>query len=664
MLTGLSVQIKIAGRIVLGQAVVNIANLFKPHVLLDLAKKLSLKPDKFRTTGQSAQVRAIRRAYSPIEGHIGNAAITLASRCYVLDNLSHPMNLGQDSIRKNNTNLRFHEKHVIMNLRQDTIKLYAGCKMINSFGIDQRVKHVLDLWELRGENPFSSNVLCLLRQQGNLSTVEMKPLDKRDISLELLRAKNAQNKLFTQLHERIELNSFRLMIVHSTVMGIFTDALLGRSNAVIMDESETTNIHYVVDGSEPRMKGNDSIALQVKLDANEILNNNNLSGKESSPLNIKVSSNEAYGSCAFFTWNVRETCGQAQLNLIYNDILLSLFQLICTLRVLTTAGQIYARMMRHAINSSHNQVRVHSMLYLSDIVSHSENYEKHTTQREQRLSVYSKHGLILNVSKCQSFMARIRHSGQNVSRIAISILNSQVKRISIWPQPDIERLRSLLACADCRNELFSSTLQNGNWEQSKKVFVKSPSPARDLNYSKGGKPFLLDTDLSALCVRVVQGQTQNESEIFRACASSDNPSIRIIKDLERVHNNQDIFKRRLYPVEFDFDMSYRSGESHVNADVWCQCKDITSLAHEGCFSRCEPFHVMTLWLREMHISTAHSPTMNSQTGQTRSCLPNELETYGNSENNRGAVCYFYNLRGLNTNRLMSEIMRIFQIKRK
>ena len=73
---------------------------------------------------------------------------------------------------------------------------------------------------------------------------------------------------------------------------------------------------------------------------------------------------------------------------------------------------------------------------------------------------------------------------------------------------------------------------------------------------------------------------------------------------------------------------------------------------------------MTLWLREMHyISTAHIPTMNSQTGQTRSCLPNELETYGNSENNRGAVCYFYNLRGLNTNRLMSEIMRIFQIKR-
>ena len=409
-LTGLSVRIKMAGRNVLCQAVVNIANLFKPHVLLGLAKKLSLKPDKNWITGQSAQVLAIGRACSPIEGHIGGVAITLTSRCYVLDKLSHPMNPGQDSIRKNNTDLIFHEKDVIMNLRQDTIKLYAGCKMINSFGINQR-----------------------------------------DISLELLRAKNAQNKLFTQVNERIELNSVRLMIVHSTIMDIFTYALLSKSNAVVMDESEITNIHYVVDGSELRMKGTNSIALQLKRDENEILNNNNPSGKDSSPLlNIKVSSNEVYGSCAVFTWNVRETCDQAQLNLIHNDILLLLFQLICTLRVLTTARQIYARMVRHANNSSHNQV--HSILYLSDIVSHSENYEKHTTQREQRLSVYSKHGLILNVSKCQSFLAQIRHSGQNVSRIVISILNSQAKRISNWPQPDI----------DCCNELFSSTLQNGN----------------------------------------------------------------------------------------------------------------------------------------------------------------------------------------------------------
>ena len=55
MLTELSMRIKIAGQNVLCQAVVNMGKLFKPHILLDLAKKLSLKPDKIRITGQSAR---------------------------------------------------------------------------------------------------------------------------------------------------------------------------------------------------------------------------------------------------------------------------------------------------------------------------------------------------------------------------------------------------------------------------------------------------------------------------------------------------------------------------------------------------------------------------------------------------------------------------------
>ena len=96
------------------------------------------------------------------------------------------MNLDQDFIRKNNTDLPFHEKYVIMKLRQGTTKLYAECETINSSGIDQRVKHVLDLWILRGENPFLSDVLCLPRQQGNSFTVAAKPLNKKDISLDLL----------------------------------------------------------------------------------------------------------------------------------------------------------------------------------------------------------------------------------------------------------------------------------------------------------------------------------------------------------------------------------------------------------------------------------------------------------------------------------------------
>ena len=392
MLTEVFMRIKIAGRNVLHQALVNIGNFFKLHILFDLVKK---SDKNARVTSRSAQVPKIGRAHSPINVHIGGVTITLVSRHYALVKLSHPMNLRQDSIRENKTDLIFHEKYVIMTLRQGTTKLYTVCKTINSFGINQRVKHVLDLWKLRRENPFSSNVLCLLRQQGNLATVD------------LLKAKNARNELFIQANEQIESNSFHLMIAHSTMMDIFTCALPGDRNTVVMDESEITNIHYVVVGSEPpverglsklRMKGHDFLALQLTLDENEIWNNNNPLRKDGSPLlNIKVGSNEVYGPCAFFTWSVRETYDQVQWNLIHTDLLLLLFQLICTLRVLTTARQIYVRMVKHAINSSHNQV--HSISYFSDIISHTDNYEK----------------LRLNVYKCQSCQARNRHSGHNVS---------------------------------------------------------------------------------------------------------------------------------------------------------------------------------------------------------------------------------------------------------
>ena len=104
----------------------------------------------------------------------------------------------------------------------------------------------------------------------------------------------------------------------------------------------------------------------------------------------------------------------------------------------------------------------------------------------------------------------------------------------------------MLGYADSYNELFSSMLQNDNWEQLKNAFVKSLSPTRDLSCPKGDTSFLSDIDLSALCIRAVP-QIQNGSERFRACASSENPLTRTIKDLERFHNDQDIFyKGRLY----------------------------------------------------------------------------------------------------------------------
>ena len=62
-------------------------------------------------------------------------------------------------------------------------------------------------------------------------------------------------------------------------------------------------------------------------------------------------------------------------------------------------------MVSHAIGLSLNQD--HSMSYLDDVITHSNDIEKHATHIEQILSMHSKYGLKLNLKKCQIFQSQV-----------------------------------------------------------------------------------------------------------------------------------------------------------------------------------------------------------------------------------------------------------------
>ena len=88
-------------------------NLFGPCISLDLAKKLNLninkRTRKIGTADKSAQVTVIGRVKSPLKIYIEGVAVALQIRPYVMEKLSHPMNLGQSFLRENNADLIFRE---------------------------------------------------------------------------------------------------------------------------------------------------------------------------------------------------------------------------------------------------------------------------------------------------------------------------------------------------------------------------------------------------------------------------------------------------------------------------------------------------------------------------------------------------------------------------
>ena len=786
-------------------------NLFGPCISLDLAKKLNLTINKrirkIGTADKSAQVTVIGRVKSPIKIYIEGVATALHIRPYVMEKLSHPMNLGQSFLRENNADLIFREKYVIMKLRQGTTRLFPKSRPISAPSIDQRVSYVLDLWVQFGRNPFSSEILALPRQQRVLAKAEGKPRSSRDAGVELLQVRNTRNKLFTHADVQIEPHTSRLVTLRSKTNGerplkpntvwfhahnrkklwedkglsvgeglynrenreinvlvyngsaqeqcISTNTLLGYSNEVISGETGIMNINPVNDSVEPpeerdlsklteqqQLEWRNFIVQQLKLDSNSILNTNkklkekvisafmnNLAAiarnghdfgatnlaqmhitikpgtrpvrakvrplnpiqekdlkrqisdwlqagvieesnspwssalvpvckkdstelrwcvdfralnavteKDSYPLpNIQVNLNKLSGSRVFSTWDARGAYHQVQLSPESRDYTTfvspeGLYRFICTPFGLTNAGQTYSRMVSHAISLSHNQD--HSMSYLDDIITHSEDMEEHAIHIEKILNMHAKYGLKLNLKKCQIFQSEVQYLGHNVSKDGITMLNSHVKRIMDWPLPETgKKLQQFLgfvnyyssfipeygrlvakmnAMRNIKGPLEWTDELKGNFAQLKQAFEKSPTRAYP-DYSENANPFILDTDFSALCVGAVLSQVQNGKERFIACASSKNsasqsayPSFKgellaivvgikkfehmlmcrkfllrtdasAMKYLETLRDNRGMFCRwQLYLAEFDFDVQHRAGTSHINADVLSRREDVVS----------------------------------------------------------------------------------------
>ena len=157
---------KIGGRQILGRALVDSGNLFGTAISSDLAKRLKLKLNhshkRVGTADKTDCVKVISRVKTPVKIYIENVKKSVLIRPFVLDNLSHPINLGQAFLRYNNCDLYFREKNIILNIGQGCTQLYTKGRSLTSPSTDDRICRVLVGWEGMGCNPPPSNdILCV-----------------------------------------------------------------------------------------------------------------------------------------------------------------------------------------------------------------------------------------------------------------------------------------------------------------------------------------------------------------------------------------------------------------------------------------------------------------------------------------------------------------------
>ena len=151
------VRVKIGKRNVLCRTLVDSGNLFGTSISKNLADKLKLQLNythkRVGTADKKHSVRVIGRVSRPFQIYIENIKRPIYIRPYVLEHLSHPLNLGQAFLRHNNCDMYFRGKHIILKCRENLTCLESKLQPLTRHTVDSRFEHVLQLWKKGGGNP-------------------------------------------------------------------------------------------------------------------------------------------------------------------------------------------------------------------------------------------------------------------------------------------------------------------------------------------------------------------------------------------------------------------------------------------------------------------------------------------------------------------------------
>ena len=264
-----------------------------------------------------------------------------------------------------------------------------------------------------------------------------------------------------------------------------------------------------------------------------------------------------------------------------------------------------------------------SLSYLDDIIVHSNTVEEHFIHLRKVLECLCTAGLKLNIGKCDLFATQVKFLGHCISGSGISMDREYLEKIANWPKPvtgkDIQRYLGFLNYYSTYFQDFAKVTQplnilrgekkiewteqlSNTFQNTKSLFCKEVSKSYpDWN----GGVFILDTDFSSKAFGVVLSQIQNGEEKLINCTSkvcnvseqnypswkgelcalihafkrfnyilrfkpflvrTDSTCLQTYKTWSKLDISGVAVRWILYIQSFDFNIIYRPGKLHVNAD--------------------------------------------------------------------------------------------------
>ena len=151
---------KIYNRSILVKTLIDSGNLFGDLISEQFAKTLKLEvfgnSHQVGTASKNGKVTVLgktRPFFLFLEGSNSPVQITP----YVVRDLAHPVNLGQDFLRRNYADLSFRSQDVQLKLKGRCIALQPSNMTLTRSSIDTRIDKVLETWRNAGNNPPECN---------------------------------------------------------------------------------------------------------------------------------------------------------------------------------------------------------------------------------------------------------------------------------------------------------------------------------------------------------------------------------------------------------------------------------------------------------------------------------------------------------------------------
>ena len=274
------------------------------------------------------------------------------------------------------------------------------------------------------------------------------------------------------------------------------------------------------------------------------------------------------------------------------------------------------------------------LCHLDDIIVFSNSFTEHLTRLEEVFKRVESTNLKLKPKKCELFRKETSYLGHVVSEDGIKTDPKKIERVSRWPTPgSLAEVKSFLGLASYYRrfvpgfasivkplyKLTEHDLLRFEWtveyqvafERLKELLTSSPV----LAYPQGYAPFILDTDASNHGIGAILSQIQDGVErpivyCSRTLSKSERNYCTTRKELlaivEFAKQQKHYLQNRKFTIRtdhaplrsilktrepegqlarwvaflstLDFDIVYRQGARHVNAD---------SMSHRRCTERCK-----------------------------------------------------------------------------